>query len=526
MGKALLNRDIFLEIVEYLPKSSLAALACTSKVLCDAALDGLWREMDSLDPLYRCLPSGVWMDFREQLVLAGAPVQPNDWLRFISYANRICRLSLNESAQLRLDFLKVIKYHLPRGVAVFQRLKNLRLVRNSADSEFFLGLSILLHPGLQAVDLSATLTDCVVATLSYMQTRCPDIQELSITKAIGVMPMIDYFAQLRILVYDSPQDVVDLHLIFSLAHLPHLRALKITARFAPDPLGTSSSTRKPHDQAFPALEELSLDHATSLQAVSHLLRLITSPTLRLFSLAYGLPDRKPAGGDLRDLSTGLSRHQKLGSLSLRSLQVPDDAVQIKDLGGLTELKCLTDVHLTDILSHKSMSAAGIAVLTHSWSRLCTLHIICKPWHDDRAAAKVSVPNISVLSRLAANCPCLQELRVAIEATRFSQPLDVNTPGERCENPLHLLLCSASALENTPEHAYDVAEYISDTYPRVDLSYEGPQDGARWKKYGAQWGEVKKLVMRMSRTRAMERRRIELEMLKLVEGVSQMSSNSL
>lgn len=59
MHDALQNRDVIGEIATYLTKGSLAALACTSKHVCDRALDELWRVMVSLGPLYQCLPSGV-----------------------------------------------------------------------------------------------------------------------------------------------------------------------------------------------------------------------------------------------------------------------------------------------------------------------------------------------------------------------------------------------------------------------------------------------------------------------------------
>lgn len=61
MHEAFANCDLVKEIVPYLEKGSLAALGCTCKVLSDPALDELWRDMVSLDPLYQCLPAGAWV---------------------------------------------------------------------------------------------------------------------------------------------------------------------------------------------------------------------------------------------------------------------------------------------------------------------------------------------------------------------------------------------------------------------------------------------------------------------------------
>ncbi|GJE94339.1 hypothetical protein PsYK624_105080 [Phanerochaete sordida] len=513
MHKALHVRDIVLDIVAHVPKGSLVALARTSKALSEPALDGIWREMGSLDPVYQTLPAGVWTkDFGGQLVLAKAPIKPKDWARLVSYANRIHTLSLEGGLVSRVNFLKVVKYHLPRGVDLFNNLRVLRLVQNNPDAEFFLALSILLRPTLQTVALTAASTDCVVATLSHAQFRCHDVQELHIAEAFGVLPMIDHFVCLRTLVYDNPVDTVDLHLMLSLARLPHLRKLKITSRFTPNPPCSDAQPAEQDVPSFPALEELSLTRVADLKAVSDLLHLISSSALCSVSLAY------EASAGLRELSNSLSQRGKLKLLHLESLAVPQAGTSVfQHVMGLAALTELADVRLMDVFSQDDLGSDGVRALTKYWGRLRTLHIVCKSWHDNSTTPKAVVFNPGVLLSLATNNPHLREIRMAAIWPHGWQTSYERIGHIRRDTPLRLLLCSASALGN--DNAYDVAEYISHLYPNVDLTYEGSEKGSYGQKYGSRWAEVKRLIGRIGRTRAAERRIMEAEMLKAVESVS-------
>jgi hypothetical protein len=49
-------------------KKTFLALALTCKSFTEPALDFLWRELDGLDPLIRCLPPSLWKIDKQELV--------------------------------------------------------------------------------------------------------------------------------------------------------------------------------------------------------------------------------------------------------------------------------------------------------------------------------------------------------------------------------------------------------------------------------------------------------------------------
>lgn len=439
---------------------------------------------------------------------------PDDWNRFQLYAERVRELSLIGDLDLGADFLKMIKCYFPRGKPVFPYLRTVQFLRNNTDAEFVLCLSTLLHPGVQAVETFPPSTDSMAAMLSYMQLRCPDVQQLCITKATGLLPMFDLFSQLRTLDYDNPEDSVNLHLILPLARLPRLRKLTITSRF------TSSLHTEPSTGAlrlFPSLEDLSLENIRSLQAVSDLLRRVHSPSLHFVSFAY---NKAPKAKDLRDLSSSLSPHEQLHILSLKSRHLPDNSIKVADLGDLLRLKRLTEVRLTDVLCPSSMDAAAIGALTCEWNDLHTLHIECKPWHEPSKRDAVCVPNVAVLGSLAVNCPHLQHLHLALSTAYIPERCNLDNPAQRRDVPLRLSICTVSGSSNEG-NAHEVAEYISDIYPHIDISYETTSVSGVTLR--AQWEEIKRILALMARIRPAERRRVELEMLELVERVCRTST---
>jgi hypothetical protein len=42
-------------------KRDLLSVALTSRAFCEPALDGLWREITSFDPIIACLPDDLWI---------------------------------------------------------------------------------------------------------------------------------------------------------------------------------------------------------------------------------------------------------------------------------------------------------------------------------------------------------------------------------------------------------------------------------------------------------------------------------
>ena len=62
MHPALNILEIVVDVFSYLDKKTLRSLSRTSRSLREPALDLLWREQDSLIPLFKCLPQSRWVE--------------------------------------------------------------------------------------------------------------------------------------------------------------------------------------------------------------------------------------------------------------------------------------------------------------------------------------------------------------------------------------------------------------------------------------------------------------------------------
>lgn len=65
MHRCLCISEILREIFEYCALSNLsplAHLARTCRLFREPALDILWRELDDVSPLMKCLPSNLWVE--------------------------------------------------------------------------------------------------------------------------------------------------------------------------------------------------------------------------------------------------------------------------------------------------------------------------------------------------------------------------------------------------------------------------------------------------------------------------------
>ncbi|OAX38857.1 hypothetical protein K503DRAFT_129776 [Rhizopogon vinicolor AM-OR11-026] len=70
-------------------RRSLAALSRVCRHFKDIALDVLWAELETLDPLFTCLPGGLWTMDEDGNIAMQRPVTIADWPVFEQYACRV-----------------------------------------------------------------------------------------------------------------------------------------------------------------------------------------------------------------------------------------------------------------------------------------------------------------------------------------------------------------------------------------------------------------------------------------------------
>ncbi|OAX34631.1 hypothetical protein K503DRAFT_774358 [Rhizopogon vinicolor AM-OR11-026] len=71
----------------HVSRRSLASLCRACHSFKDVALDVLWAELDTLEPLFTCLPLDLW--WHETNIIMKRPVTPADWSIFEQYASRV-----------------------------------------------------------------------------------------------------------------------------------------------------------------------------------------------------------------------------------------------------------------------------------------------------------------------------------------------------------------------------------------------------------------------------------------------------
>lgn len=79
-------------------RRSLSRLARTCKGICEAALNVLWKELDSLVPLIGLFPNHLLRRTRRPGLGLTKPPAEGDWDRLLSYGKRVRRIAYNESA--------------------------------------------------------------------------------------------------------------------------------------------------------------------------------------------------------------------------------------------------------------------------------------------------------------------------------------------------------------------------------------------------------------------------------------------
>ncbi|GJE94354.1 hypothetical protein PsYK624_105230 [Phanerochaete sordida] len=459
--------------------------------------------MTSLDPLYQTLPNGVWTkDADGDLVVGTNAPTIGDWARFTVYASRIRELSFAyDTSALRPALLKLVMRllpSLPRPPP--PRLQALRIAHGYTEMEITLCLTALVHPKLRVLDIVWPSPEVGASMLSIMQLSCPSIRALVLGKANGLLPMVARFTQLQKLVCDDPDTTLDMRTLMVLARLPHLRHLSITSEF------TSSSftktTEENIDNFFPSLKEIIFENVTGVLAVADFLCVIKLRSLRSLSLKYTLSGKPKK--EMRALVYSIALHADLIALSLCSQEPASEEITEREVLGLGTLTHLRKVYLTDVLSCATRECFSKPLLL-SWAKVQSIHFDCALWRQGNRGV---IPALGFLETIIKDCPQLTDLRIALATIQIPRPRNANDRArERRFNPLRLTVPLPSSTFDSQLDPYDLAEYLSDICPGIEIVCEGGRN-IQYPHARDKWAEVNRWIARLNAVRDAERRRIE------------------
>ncbi|KAG1750451.1 uncharacterized protein EDB91DRAFT_1217140 [Suillus paluster] len=454
---ALQNFDIICTICSYVHHGTLAPLASTCRIFERPALDVLWRNLHSVAPLVRCLPSDLFGIDQGHMALLN-PLDAKMWDILCKYTTRV--YSITQSGRS----------------AVIEALGSLMLSYPSASASLF--------PNLRKLTWHADGTHCAaeflrmafVPTHLFLDMRISSASPifLSVLSSLGTLS-----PHLRIMTMKYPSATNDSlrkaspFIAQSISQLHHLRKLSIWD------LGNQGMERLMQLRALQTLWlDLKGDRRSHLRVPGfhdlHSLTLCIDNLNHASDFLSSLQVIRSKGMTLRftaahpsaSASTTLSQffavlqetcdHDNLESFALVGYwgQVhtkPGDFTPLHACRNLTRL-------LVENGCNISMADEELCTLVGAWPKLEVLAISRFVAIND-----TTMPTFRGLISLLRLCPALTSLTLVIDATNL-QGIDFHTPGGGiCNNHLESLILSNSPISSP----LDVALFLSGLFPYLE-----------------------------------------------------------
>ncbi|KAG2040986.1 hypothetical protein BDR03DRAFT_947865 [Suillus americanus] len=179
MHPALQNFDIMCTICSYVHRGSLPALASTCRIFERPALDVLWRNLQSVEPLVKCLPSDLFGIEKGHIALL-KPLDAKTWNILCKYTSRVRSIT-------QLDCLAIMKplasLILSCPLAPASMFPNLRKLTWHADETHCAAqfLRVAFVPTLLSLDVVIySASSIFLSVLSSLGTLCPQLQKMSV----------------------------------------------------------------------------------------------------------------------------------------------------------------------------------------------------------------------------------------------------------------------------------------------------------------------------------------------------------
>ncbi|KAG2355750.1 hypothetical protein BDR07DRAFT_1613517 [Suillus spraguei] len=463
MHPALLNLDVIYTISSYTEHKSLPALASTCRGFEHLALNVLWRDLPSVDPLVKCLPSDLFSldQGHEVTVVLQKPVDSNMWNTFCNYASRVHSITQSVTSQNidRLGLLMMSCPSAPMSSSLFPNLVHLTWNADGTRSaaEF---LRMALVPSLVVFSLQVcSPSPSFLAVLSSLGASCPHLRVLNT-------------------VYRQSEELsrkVSPFITQSISQLQHIQTLAIWD------IGNQGIK---HVMQLRALRFLSLDFTTS-SAWDAKLYFPLPGFHDLDNLSLSIDAFGPASNFLSSLQVVRSKEIKVNMLTLNAsagalsaalsqfftvLQERCDNDKLESLsivysrGVAVKSGVFTSLHafrnLTRLLINGSfaisMSDEGLCQLVRAWPKLQVLNI------GYYATDKMMVPTFHGLIHMLRLCPGLTSLALVIDTTKLDG-IDLKHPGGGISNQnLQSLVLGNSPIESPA----NVALILSGLFPRL------------------------------------------------------------
>ncbi|KAG2135501.1 hypothetical protein DEU56DRAFT_981123 [Suillus clintonianus] len=479
----------------YTQRRSLPALASTCRAFKHPALNALWRDLQSVKPLVKCLPSDRFGVGHKGAVVSQKPLDDGMWATLFEYTSRVHSITVSESDNL----------------AIIEPLCMLMLSCSSAPASLFPNLSKLQWRGSGTHCAAEFLRMAFVPSLVEldMQISIPSFAFLSVLSSLGSScPHLHNMTMNVRSASDGSLLKISPFILRPISQLYHLHSLSVWD------LGIQSIK---HYMELRALQSLSLDLTTSSESTwdtkllpplpgFHNLKLLDLSTCKVehasnFLSSFEVVRSKEIKVKFADWSADSSGSESTMISQFFAIvqeRCDNDKLEIVSLDGVfsrqaTNRNFLRPLHachnLTRLLVGRvcdiSMSDKELCQLAIAWPKLQLFQIQCY-------AADKTKPTFRGLIDLLRRCPALTSLVLAIDTTQL-KGIDLRCPGGGIRNKhIKFLALGISRIEAP----VDVALIISGLFPylkKVDLDCWDTRFRAQQQSEMEQWALVNSII---------------------------------
>ncbi|KAJ6545450.1 hypothetical protein B0H19DRAFT_1380084 [Mycena capillaripes] len=398
---------------------ALAALACTSKIFHEAALDALWRYQNSgIMNLIRCMPGDLWESIEDgdgNVILKPCrTVVASDWERVLKYAHRVKSLhceSLSDTELLPVyDVLE--QYFL--GDYLLPDLECLEWEHwDSAYSPF---IQLFLGPRVTSITLG-TMDDGPCPALAMVRQTCPGLTSL-VVDAVREGSEDSEHRELSQLVRALTRveslelQTIDSEALRYLGHLPTLKNLCFTFHHS------VAFDDVPDSSMFSGLCKVICYCNGAIAPLLAFLRTWNNPHLNSF---YAFIYDCRGSEEIEQLYQLLASHCVHDHLVKLKLQILRHGIVYRPNHIFHHLFCFTRLTLVEIRVPVGydISDATISDMARAWPNIEQLSLGWSPeyyYHTQRCT-------LLALVSFARHCPRLREVSIPLDFSSVPVPVD-------------------------------------------------------------------------------------------------------
>ncbi|KAG2125760.1 hypothetical protein DEU56DRAFT_564909 [Suillus clintonianus] len=463
---ALQNIDIIRTICLYVHDGSLPALASTCRIFEHPALDVLWRNLQSVQPLVKCLPSDLFSIEKGHIVLL-KPLDTKMWDILHKYTSRVH--SITQSGRLAvIEPLGSVMLSCPSAPAsLFPNLR--RLIWHDADgthcaAEF---LRMALVPTLEYLKIQISSASSIfLSVLSSLGTFCPNLQTMIVNLSPSAINRDDLLQKASPFISQSISQLQRLQRLFvwdlgnqGMKHVMQLQALQRLwlDLSVPSTWGKRSHLRFPGFQNLDRLDLFidNLEHATDFLSSLQVIRCKKITIHFELTTVNSSASKSTTPSPFFSILGKICDHDNLESFAIP--ETPEN-IHTKPSVFAPLHKCRNLTRLLIEHSWKiSMTDQELCQLVRGWPKLQVLSFSKFVTIDD-----TTIPTFHGLISLLQLCPALTSLTLVVDATTLDG-IDFRSPGGgACSRDLKELVLSNSPIKSP----LNVALIFSGLFPNL------------------------------------------------------------